>query len=150
MIDDDPLAVFERIARDALSDIGYGLFTATAFDPETMQVQRVYSSNPSAYPVGGRKPKRDTEFGQHVLIEGKPLVCEGDAAIARTFDDHETIHALGLHSSINVPVIGELGSVVGVLNFLLQDDGVTSNQLQAVNGFARETALVAALSGNLG
>ena len=98
-------AVFERVDNEAADVIGHQLFTVTAFDAATMQVERVYSSDPRAYPVGGRKPKRDTEFGRRVLVDGQPLICEGDAEIVRIFDDHETIGALGLHSSINAPVV---------------------------------------------
>lgn len=149
-MNDDALAVFERIARDAVSSVRHTLFTVTAFDVEAMQVQRVYSSNPSAYPVAGRKTKRDTEFGRRVLIEGKPLCCEGDAQIARIFDDHQTIRGLGLHSAINAPVVGEGGRVVGVLNFLAAGEQVTSDQLRAACEFARDAAVVTALAGCLG
>src|SRR4051812_10924432 len=111
-------AVFERIEREAAREVGQQLFTVTAFDAVAMQVQRVYSSNAAAYPVGGRKAKRDTEFGRHVLIGGQPLVCEGDAAIERVFDDHAVIRGLGMHSSLNAPVM-DRGRCVGVLNFLM-------------------------------
>ena len=138
-------AVFERIDREAASTIGHQLFTVTAFDATTMEVQRVYSSNPDVYPVGGRKPKRDTEFGQRVLIEGKPLVCEGDAAIARVFDDHETIRELGLHSSINVPVVNA-GCIVGVLNFLFSGETISSDQLRAAFQHATDSDVMAAFA----
>ena len=144
--DSGSLALFERIAREALPLIAHRLFTVTAFDAVAMQVERVYSSDPSNYPVGGRKPKRDTEFGRHVLIAGESLITEGDAEIARIFDDHETIRGLGLHSSINAPVLGKDGCVVGVLNFLMPGDHVTPNQLQAAFRFAREAAVIAALA----
>lgn len=138
-------AVFERIGHEAAIVIGHQLFTVTAFDAAAMQVQRVYSSNAAAYPVGGRKPKRDTEFGRHVLIGGQPLMCEGDAAIARMFDDHETIRGLGLHSSINAPVL-DADRCVGVLNFLMLGAGVTPNQLRAACRFATDADVIAALA----
>ena len=137
-------AAFERIDREAAGTIGHQLFTVTAFDATTMEVQRVYSSNASAYPVGGRKPKRDTEFGQRVLIEGQPLVCEGDAAIAEVFDDHATIRGLGLHSSINAPVL-DGGRCVGVLNFLMTAEQVATTQLQAASRYANAVEVIAAL-----
>jgi hypothetical protein len=136
--------LFERIGRDAAGVIGQLLFTVTAFDAATMQVRRVYSSNPAAYPVGGRKPKRDTEFGRQVLVAGQPLVCEGDAAIARVFDDHETIRGLGAHSSLNAPVL-DAGRCVGVLNFLMPGERVTPEQLQAAGRFASDAGVIATL-----
>jgi hypothetical protein len=141
------LAVFERIARDAVAAIGQRLFTVTAFDAAAMAVERVYSSNPATYPVGGSKPKRDTEFARRILIDGEPLVCKGDAEIARIFDDHATIRGLGLHASINAPVSAADGRVVGVLNFLLAADDVTQEQLRAACDFARDPAVIAALGG---
>ena len=138
-------AVFERIDREAAVTIGHQLFTVTAFDSATMEVQRVYSSNPAVYPVGGRKPKRDTEFGRRVLIEGQPLVCEGDEAIARVFDDHETIRGLGLHSSNNAPVV-KAGRTVGVLNFLFSGQRISSNQLRVAFQSATDSDVIAALA----
>jgi hypothetical protein len=142
---DLPLAEFRRIALEAESAIGYGLFTVTWFDAAAMEVQRVYSTNPLAYPVGGRKAKRDTAWGRHVLIECRPLVCEGDAAIARMFDDHAAIRGLGLHASVNVPVLGENGCV-GVLNFLMIGQSVSPRQLHAASEFAKRRSLIAALA----
>lgn len=137
-------AVFERIDREAAVVIGQRLFTVTAFDAATMEVQRVYSSNPAVYPVGGRKRKRDTEFGRRVLVDGQPLVCEGDEAIARVFDDHETIRGLGSHSSINVPVT-DGARCLGVLNFLAPGVGFLPEQLRAAYRFATDVDVVAAL-----
>jgi hypothetical protein len=137
-------AVFERIGHEVAIAIGPRLFTVTAFDAAAMQVRRVYSSDPAAYPVGGRKPKRETEFGRHVLMAGQPLVCEGDAAIERIFDDHETIRGLGLHSSINAPVL-DRGRCVGVLNFLMTAPRVTPDQLKAACRLASEAEVIAVL-----
>ena len=139
------IAIFERIDHEAGLVIGQALFTATAFDARTMQVQRVYTSNGAVYPVGGRKPKRDTEFGRRLFIEGKSLVCEGDEAIARIFDDHDTICGLGLHSSINAPVL-DAGRCVGVLNFLMRNDRVTESQLCAAESYAKETEVITTLA----
>jgi hypothetical protein len=141
-------AVFERIDREAAVAIGQRLFTATAFDAATMEVRRVYSSNPAVYPVGGLKPKRDTEFGRRVLVDGQPLVCEGDEAIARVFDDHETIRGLGLHSSINVPVVNA-ARIVGVLNLLFSAERISSDQLRAASRSATDSDVIAALATDL-
>ena len=136
--------VFERIAREAAASIGCRLFTVTAFDAPAMQVQRIYSSNPSTYPVGGRKSKGDTEFARQVLVAGQTLVCEGDPAIRRVFDDHATIFSLDLHSSINAPVLAEK-RCAGVLNFLMSAQRVTPEQLGAACAFAREPIVIAVL-----
>ena len=136
--------VFERVAREAAHRIGCSLFTATAFDADALQVQRVWSSDPAAYPVGGRKAKRDTEFGRRVLLAGELMVTEGDAAIARIFDDHAVILGLGLHSAINAPVVRD-GRCLGVLNFLMRAAQVRADQVSAAAAFAGDPAVAEAL-----
>ena len=61
-----------------------------------MELERLFSSNPEAYPPGGRKQKKGTPWGQHVLIEQKIFIGEGTEAIRQSFDDNETIERLGL------------------------------------------------------
>ena len=94
------------------------LLTINIFYPQDMELERLYSSNPEAYPPGGRKQKRGTAWGQHVLIEQKIFVGEGSQAIEQSFDDHETIKRLGLQSIINIPISNH-GRCLGTLNILM-------------------------------
>jgi GAF domain-containing protein len=106
-------------ALEALSHdiIGHRLFTIMRFDPDRSEVERVHSSLPSVYPVGGRKRKKDTAWSDHVL--GAMQVFRGDAAddIRAAFDDHATILGLGLGSVLNIPVVAD-GRCVGTMNLL--------------------------------
>jgi GAF domain-containing protein len=79
------------------------------------EVERVYSSNPAAYPVGGRKPKRDTEWSRVVLAEGRVFVARTPEEIRQAFPDHGLIESLGIGSIMNVP-IGVGGRRLGVMN----------------------------------
>ncbi len=97
--------------------IGHRLFTVMAFDGAAMRVQRLYSSDPEAYPTGGSKEKRDTAWGRHVLEDGKPFIGRDAEAIRANFDDHELIIGLGLESILNMPVKSG-GRVVGTMNLL--------------------------------
>ena len=81
------------------------------------QVERLYSSNAQAYPVGGRKLKRDTGWSRKVLAEHQVLLSAGDDGIRKSFKDHAIIFGLGLHSCVNVPLVSE-GQCVGTLNVL--------------------------------
>jgi GAF domain-containing protein len=94
------------------------LLTINIFYPQDMELERLYSSNPEAYPPGGRKQKRGTAWGQHVLIEQKIFVGEGSQAIEQSFDDHETIKRLGLQSIINIPISSD-ARCLGTLNILM-------------------------------
>ncbi|MBV8838054.1 MAG: GAF domain-containing protein [Alphaproteobacteria bacterium] len=110
-----PTAAFEAIQAVAARRLGASLVTAMRYDAPNATVERLYSSNPAAYPVGGRKLKRDTDWSRQVLVEKRVLVCAGDEAIRAAFDDHAVILGLGIHSIVNVPLVS--GSrCLGTLN----------------------------------
>jgi len=102
----------------AMTLLNRQLLTINIFHAEHMELERLYSSNPEAYPPGGRKQKRGTAWGQHVLIEQKIFVGEGSEAIQQSFDDHETIKRLGLQSVINIPISSD-ARCLGTLNILM-------------------------------
>lgn len=104
------------------------LLTINLFHPEHMELERLFSSNPQAYPPGGRKQKRGTAWGQHVLIEQKVFVGEGIDAIRQSFDDHETITRLGLQSIINIPITSDT-HCLGTLNILMKHPQVRTEHI---------------------
>lgn len=107
-----------RYAEEATRDlIGHRLFTIMQFDPVTMRVKRCYSSNPDDYPPGGHKEKRDTQWGRHVLEQGRYYLGSNAEDIRANFDDHDVIAKLGLESVLNMP-IRNLGQTIGTMNLL--------------------------------
>ncbi len=92
---------------DAIVDRLYQrkLFTALNHLAATAEVERLYSSNTDAYPLGGRKKKRDTHWGKKTIDEGELYICHNAADIERTFFDHELIFSLGVGGMVNVPVM---------------------------------------------
>jgi GAF domain-containing protein len=112
-----PAALFAAIAQVAARRVDAGLVTAMRHDEAASTVERIYSSNEAAYPVGGRKLKRDTGWSRKVLLEHRLLVNAGDDDIRDSFDDHAIIFGLGLHSCINVPLVSG-GKCIGTLNVL--------------------------------
>ena len=98
-----------EVARQAL--LGPGLLTvnlnATAPDDPAneVQLQRLWSSDPQAYPVAGRKRKTLTPWTRQLLMRAEIFIGEGDAALAEVFDDHALIAALGLRAVVNVPLL---------------------------------------------
>jgi GAF domain-containing protein len=113
----EPMEAFRAAEVAAKRLIGHRLFTVMAFHAETMEVERCYSSDPERYPPGGRKQKRDTVWGSHVLEDGGYFIGHDAADIRRHFDDHEVILGLGLGSVLNVP-IKCLGRTIGTMNLL--------------------------------
>lgn len=101
----DTAASYRAIDALAARVFEHRLFTVTRSLHETAEVERVYSSNPGAYPVGGRKRKAGTEWGSRVLERGEPLFCHSPAEIERVYADHSVIFSLGIGGMVNVPVL---------------------------------------------
>jgi hypothetical protein len=116
------IPAYERIGTEAQSSFGYRLFTAMRYLPATDEVERVYTSDPGSYPLGGRKLKRDTAWSRQVLGAGEPYFANEEHGIRAAFDDADKVLALGLGAVINVPVRHQ-GRVVGTLNFLREAGG---------------------------
>jgi GAF domain-containing protein len=112
-----PAALFAAIAEIARGQVAAGLVTAMRHDEAAATVERIYSSNGEAYPVGGRKVKQESDWSRHVLSEHRVLVSAGDDAIRRHYNDHAIIFGLGLHSCVNVPLVSN-GKCIGTLNVL--------------------------------
>jgi len=138
-----PGALFAAIAKVAKRRVGAGLVTAMRHDEAASTVERLYSSNEQAYPIGGRKVKQESDWSRHVLVECRVLVSAGDDAIRKHYNDHAIIFGLGLHSCVNVPLVSN-GKCLGTLNVL------TSRQEWSDDEVALARALgIAALAGVL-
>jgi len=104
-------------AVDALAQrvIRHRLFTVLRYLPQTVEVERLYSSNPAAYPRGGRKRKQGTLWGEAVLDRGEVYIAADAAAVRAAFSDHELIASLRISSIMNIP-IRLSGGVLGTMN----------------------------------
>ena len=138
-----PATLFAAIAEVARRRVGAGLVTAMRHDEAASMVERIYSSNEQAYPVGGRKVKQESDWSRHVLIEQRVLVSAGDEAIRKHYNDHAIIFGLGLHSCVNVPLVSQ-GKCIGTLNVLRAQAEWSEEQIT----IARELG-IAALAGVL-
>src|SRR5437868_11204975 len=110
-----PHAIYAALESVSGQVIGHRLFTIMSFDAGRSEVERVYSSLPSVYPVGGRKNKADTKWADHVLRAMKVFRGTTPNDIRSAFDDHQTILGLGLGSIINIPG-GFEGRCLGTMN----------------------------------
>jgi len=112
---------YASIGDEAQRRFGWKLFTAMRYLPSG-EVERVHTSDPAAYPLAGRKPRRDTMWSRQVLVRGEPYYANDAAGIRAAFEDAEKILELGLGAAINVPV-KEGNRVLGTLNFLREAGG---------------------------
>ena len=138
-----PAALFGAIADVAKRRVDAGLVTAMRHDEAASTVERIYSSNEQAYPVGGRKLKRETGWSRKVLAEHRVLVSAGDDGIRDSFDDHAIIFGLGLHSCVNVPLVSG-GKCIGTLNVLAARPNWSDDEVAIVRALG-----IAALAGVL-
>lgn len=104
---DAALRILDQVRQSLLGD---GLLTVNlnttpdCANDEAVELLRLWSSNPKAYPVAGRKRKAMTPWACQLLRRGEVFVGEGDTALAAVFDDHALIALLGLRAVINVPL----------------------------------------------
>lgn len=113
----EPQAVFSAADAALRELIGHRLFTLMSVVPGGAEVERIYSSDPLAYPLTGRKPMGPTPWGEHVIVGRRPWLGRDMEAIRWAFFDHELIARLGCGACINVPVC-VMGEVVGTMNIL--------------------------------
>jgi GAF domain-containing protein len=111
----EPQALYEAVDALVQEVIGHRLFTLMRVHEATMEVERVYSSNTAAYPVGGRKPKRGTPWSKVVLDKGEVFVARTPDEVREAFSDHALIFSLGVGSIMSVP-IGYRGRRLGTMN----------------------------------
>jgi hypothetical protein len=87
------------------------------FHPETVELERIYTSRPDVYPVGGRKCKRGLPWTDRVLTRGEVYIGTTAEDLQWAFDDYPKLAALGLGSVINTPVL-VAGRCLGTMNLL--------------------------------
>jgi hypothetical protein len=134
-----PPRIFQVMERLTADVIGHRLFTIMRFDPKHDEVERVYTSMPAVYPVGGRKKKINTRWSDHVLREMRIFRANTPEAIREAFEDHVTITSLGLGAALNIPIVrnpmrhqrGAVGWCVGTMN-LLHETGWYTEQDEAL------------------
>ncbi|MEV0995985.1 GAF domain-containing protein [Nonomuraea sp. NPDC050202] len=127
----------ERVRRE----VGVRLFTVLAWVPERRALRRVHSSHPEQYPVGGEKTVEVAQDWLATCIEGRqPYFGRDKAAVREIFADHELIESLGCGSIINVPVLGDDGEVLGVLNILDAEGTYDDTSVAAAQAIAKDAA----------
>ncbi|CAH1661371.1 MULTISPECIES: GAF domain-containing protein [unclassified Chelatococcus] len=133
--DASPEAAYRAVDKAVADLLGHQLFTILVRCENGEEVERVYSSQPVAYPVQGRKRMGPTPWGDLVLKRKQTFLGPDVAAIRWAFPDHELIESLGLGSVINVSV-QQGGEILGTLNVLDREGAYTSeDQVALVRSF---------------
>lgn len=104
-----------RIERE----VGVILFTVLAFTRGGTRMERIYSSHPSEYPVGGAKDVATEVSPEWIAItrdSASTFLAASPAELESIFADSELIASLGVGSILNVPLRRGDGSNWGTVN----------------------------------
>jgi hypothetical protein len=110
-----PILLYAAIDALVQEVIGHRLFTLMRVHEASSEVERIYSSNTTAYPVGGRKEKRGTPWSRAVLDRGEVFVARTPDEVRDAFSDYPLIFSLGIGSIMNIP-LAYLGRRLGTMN----------------------------------
>jgi hypothetical protein len=120
MIDTPRPATLTEVHDMVRAEMGIKLFTILAFTDGGQTLQRIYSSHPQQYPVGGRKDvvaDVAADWVTRCRDEQAPYFGETREDVRRIFADSALIESLGCSSIINVPIVRH-GVSIGALNIL--------------------------------
>lgn len=134
---DQPQAVLKAAGEAFSKSVGYRLYTVTRMLAGGQEVERIYSTMPEVYAVGGRKPVLPNAYTQRVRREMKPFLARTPAGFAPLFPDHETITGLGLGCVMNLPIIFG-GEVLGTVNLLDREDAYDERHVELAMLVARQ------------
>lgn len=104
-------------------------------------VRRIFSTIPSAYPVGGWKHLSGSDWSRHVLEGQQVLVASGNEALAKYFPDHELLRSLGTRTLVNIPVV-VCRKTVGAFAFLCAQEAIAHDVTAAIDRLAAVAAPV--------
>jgi hypothetical protein len=120
MIDIHRPSTLTEVHEMLRAEMGLKLFTILAFTDGGQTLQRIYSSHPQQYPVGGRKDvvaDVAADWVTRCRDEQAPYFGETREDVRRIFTDSALIESLGCTSIINVPIVRH-GVSIGALNIL--------------------------------
>lgn len=115
-----PSRDLQAVEEAVRAEVGFRLFTVLVFRDGARTMERLHSSRPVEYPVGGRKDVgRDVakDWLDACLVGQVPFFGRTSEDVRRIFADASLIESLGCGSIINAPVLHS-GRTVAALNVL--------------------------------
>jgi hypothetical protein len=112
-----PHALFAALDGALGAVLGHRLFTLMRYHADSGDSERIYTTHPGAYPVGGRKPFNPTAWTEQVLRRQQPYLGRTPADVRAVFFDHALIASLGCGAVLNLPVVWD-GRTLGTINLL--------------------------------
>jgi hypothetical protein len=111
-------ASFDVCFDIARREVACEVMTVTLHDAAVTTVERLYSSRPESWAVGGRKALSVGIWSETVIEARKPFVANSYAEMSAVFNDDAVSEGLGLGAIVNVPIFfgGIVRGTVNVLN----------------------------------
>lgn len=135
-------SVWEAL-REKLADAFPVVFlTALAFTDDGATMERIYSSHPEQYPVGGRKSVANDVHPEWVAVASRrgTVLAPTTADVERIFGDAALIRSLGGGSLMNVALVDAAGAHWGSVNIIgpdgAYDRGTARTAEEIVHQFA--------------
>lgn len=116
-----PAALFGALEAALGAVLGHRLFTLMRYHADSGESERIYTTHPREYPVGGRKALNPTAWTEQVLRRQRPYLGRTAGDVREVFFDHALIASLGCGSVLNLPVVWD-GRTLGTIN-LLHEEG---------------------------
>ena len=135
-------APLEDLFHEVEESMGVKLFTVLAFRDGGAQMERIFSSHPTEYPVGGRKIVAydvAPDWLSACLTEQVPYFGRTSEDVRRIFKDWALISSLGCGSIINVPIV-DGGVTRAALNILDAEGAYTDDDVDTAVGISRRHA----------
>jgi hypothetical protein len=132
-----PRPTLEAAGEAFQESVGHRLYTVTRMLAGGREVERIHSTMPEVYAVGGRKPVLPNAFTERVRKEMKPFLAKSPAEFAPLFPDHATITGLGLGCVINLPIVHD-GAVLGTVNLLDAEGTYDERHVEPAMTIARQ------------
>ncbi len=130
-----PRELFAALDVALAATVGHKLFTVMAYHEATGQSERLYTNQPAAYPVGGRKAMNPTPWAKQVIHERRPYLGPTPADVKAVFYDWELISSLGCGSVLNLPVTRG-AHLLGTLNLLHEAHWYNESDIPTGESFA--------------
>jgi GAF domain-containing protein len=127
--------VYRQLERISRETIGWRLLTILRYLEAANAVERLYSSDEAAYPVGGRKPLDKITASHAALEQGTFFLAANKEEVRQAFFDHELIFSLGISAILNVP-IRHAGRRLGTLNLCGEQGMYGSDEIAAARTLA--------------
>lgn len=126
---------WSEVHRRIEAEVGVILFTVLHFTDGGSRMERVYSSHPVEYPVGGSKDVATEVSADWIAISrdaGAPYFGATPADLERIFADAALIRSLGCGSILNVPLSDAAGTTWATVNLCAAEGTYTPERISRV------------------